>query len=113
MSKAADKIEKLLKEVFPTHRVKKEKYVFYSNTELKFDFFLPELKILIEVQGSQHFSFNKFFHGDKSSFQSQKYRDSLKTQWVSENGFKLVALTEDEIEELSNENFRKLIVENL
>lgn len=113
MSKASEKIETFLKEVFPNHRVKKEKYVTYAHTQLLFDFYLPELKVLIEVQGDQHFKFNKFFHREKSNFQGQKYRDSLKTQWASEQGLKLVALTEKQIESLDKESFRNLIIKQL
>lgn len=113
MSKCAEKIEKLLKECFPTHRVKKEKYVVYANTQLKFDFYIPELKLLIEVQGEQHYTYSKFFHGNKSKFQAQKYRDSLKTQWAAEQKLNLLTLSEKEIESLTKDLFKNLIITKL
>jgi len=51
VSNLADKIEKHIKDSFGSYKYVKEKYVKYQNNRLFFDFFLPELGILIEVQG--------------------------------------------------------------
>lgn len=111
MSKIADKIAKLLKSEFANYRVVKEHYTSYQGNKLFFDFFIPELKILIEVQGQQHYTFNAFFHKDIGDLRQQKYRDTLKTQWVEDGGYKLLTLNTKEIEDLTSESFKKLIVD--
>lgn len=110
MSKAAKKVERLIKKAFPSYRLKKEYYVFYQNTRLFFDYYLPELNLVIEVQGEQHFTFNNFYHTDKNDLLDQVVRDRLKTQWVSEKEFKLLTLTEKEVSELTEESIRSIIV---
>lgn len=110
MSQGSTRIHSLLKEIFPTYRVKTEKYVMYSNTELFFDFYLPELKILIEVQGDQHHSFTKFFHQDINKFRKHQYRDTLKTQWADEQGLNLITINYKESLTISGSELKKLII---
>jgi very-short-patch-repair endonuclease len=111
MSDLADKVEQLLKDTFPTYLLRKEKYVLYQNTQLFFDFYMPEFKLLIEVQGEQHYKFNKFFHKDVTDLNRQKYRDSLKTQWASENKQKLLILKYDEIKTLTKASLKKKVID--
>lgn len=109
-SKLANKIEGYIKSAFPSFRYQKEKYVPYRNNRLFFDFYIPELKLYIEVQGQQHYSFNKFFHKDVEDFTDQKYRDSLKTEWANEEGFKLLKLSYDIVDKLTQEEFRQMVI---
>lgn len=113
MSKLANKIESILKQALPTHRYVKEHYVLYQNTKLFFDFFLPELKLFIEVQGQQHYSFNKFYHRNKVNFNDQVYRDTLKTQYIEENEYKLLVLSYKEIDKMSPIELKGLIISKL
>lgn len=113
MSKISNKVYKLLKAEFPNYKLIKEHYVPYQGNRLFFDFFLPELKILIEVQGDQHYTFNSFYHKDKGDLTQQKYRDTLKTQWADDNDYKLLALNTEEILNLTPESFKQLIVDNI
>jgi len=110
MSNIANKVKKHIKTCFPNHRLFCEHYVSFQNNKLLFDFYLPEFKLLIEVQGQQHYSYNNFFHSNSNDFKSQKYRDLLKTQWADEEGYKLLKIKYDEIEDLTNESFRELVV---
>jgi len=109
-SNLASKIERFIEEGFPSYTLRKEKYVTYFNTQLFFDFYMPEFKLLIEVQGQQHYSFNKLYHFDITDFNKQQYRDSLKTQWASENNLKLLILKFDDIELMTKEQFKQLII---
>jgi very-short-patch-repair endonuclease len=113
MSDLADRVESLIKQALPTHRYKRERYVLYRNTKLFFDFFLPELKLFIEVQGQQHYSFNKFYHLNKASFNEQVYRDSLKTQYIEEFKYKLLVISYKEVESLTPIIFKNLIISKL
>lgn len=113
MSDLSDKVELLLGEALPSHRVVKEKYVNYRQSKLYFDFYLPELNLYIEVQGDQHFRFNKFFHVDGMAFTNQKFRDALKREFIDSNNYKMVALTEKQIKTLDKDSLRTIIIETL
>lgn len=110
MSKAAKKVLQLLQKAFPSYRINQEHYVLYQNTRLLFDFYLPELKVLIEVQGEQHFTFNSFHYYSKNNLTDQILRDKLKTQWVDELELKLLVLNEEDIKSLTLKSLRDLIV---
>jgi very-short-patch-repair endonuclease len=58
---------------------------------LKFDFYLPEYKLLIEYDGIQHYKIVNYF-GGKNKFLKQKEYDWKKIKFVMENGYKLLKL---------------------
>jgi very-short-patch-repair endonuclease len=70
---------------------------------LKCDFLNFTKKIAIEVQGGQHFEFNKFFHSDRTGFQQHIKRDINKYDWLIANDFKVIELIEADIKHLSVE----------
>jgi len=82
MSKIADSVHCALERLFPRYTILKEVYVNYHYTKLFFDFFIKEFGIYIEVQGVQHTSFSKHFHGTKENYLAQKKRDNLKLEYV-------------------------------
>jgi hypothetical protein len=89
----------MLENLFPANphkRVFSEIYVRYRGSRLFFDFFVKELSLYVEVQGRQHTNFVKHFHGDKETFQQQKYRDNLKRIWAEENEVCLIRFNYDE-----------------
>lgn len=57
---------------------------------LRLDFFLPRRKLAVEVQGTQHYEFNAFFHEDKYAFQASQQRDKRKVKWCELNGINLI-----------------------
>lgn len=59
---------------------------------LHLDFFIPQKKLAVEVQGSQHYKFNRFFHADKNAFARQKANDSRKSRWCQLNDIQLVVI---------------------
>jgi hypothetical protein len=82
----------LLKQKFPTHPILEE--VKIPEGDLWLDFYLPKVKLAVEVQGRQHSEYVPFFHGDRNSFhfvKAQK-RDKLKRQWCELNHIMLVEL---------------------
>ncbi len=85
MSKQADKVYNILKELFPHNIILKEHYLYYKGTRLFFDYFIKDLGIFIEVQGRQHTEFVKHFHGNKKGYLNHKNRDNLKIQYVEEH----------------------------
>lgn len=52
---------------------------------LSYDFFLPELNVLIEFQGKQHEKYIKGFHHKKESFDKQLEHDKRKREYAKNN----------------------------
>lgn len=80
----------LLLQIYPSLEILEEMPVF--GTKLKFDFFIPSLKLIIEYDGQQHFKLNKFFHSSKNDLKKQIERDTIKMEWCKLNNFRLVRL---------------------
>ena len=63
---------------------------------LRFDFFLPKLNIIIEVQGEGHFKPTMFFGMPKEiaekNFEEQQIRDKIKKEYCKKNNITLVEL---------------------
>lgn len=55
---------------------------------LKFDFYLPDLNIVIEYDGEQHNHCVEYFGGEKT-FTNQKNNDEIKNKFCSQNNIKL------------------------
>ena len=63
-------------------------------------------KIAVEVQGEQHYSFNKFFHANsRMKYLDSIKRDSQKYQWLEMNNIKLIEVLQDEVDNLSKKFF--------
>ena len=56
-----------------------------DKAKLRFDFFLPELRTIIEYNGIQHFEFVKIFHVTAIGLEEQKRRDRIKEQYCRNN----------------------------
>jgi len=61
-------------------------------TRLSLDFFNATKKIAIEVQGSQHFSYVKFFHGNRINYLNQIKRDYKKIEFCELNHIKFAEI---------------------
>jgi len=86
-----------LAEMFPGYYVLEEFPCVGEGLHL--DFFLPIKRLAVEVQGSQHYKFNPFFHKDKASFVRQQTNDKRKTKWCELNEIRLVKIDCGESEE--------------
>lgn len=58
---------------------------------LRFDFFLPELKTLIEFDGQHHFQPIEGWGGDKAHL-FVLHRDRIKNKWAKLNGYRLLRI---------------------
>lgn len=56
---------------------------------LKFDFYLPDYNVAIEIMGIQHFEPVKRFGGNKK-FEETVIRDNIKREYCKNNGIKLI-----------------------
>lgn len=63
-------------------------YLKYKEN-LRFDFWIPDLKTAIEFNGAQHYMPIDFFGGEKK-FKEQKIRDSIKDEFCKFYGFNLL-----------------------
>ena len=93
----AKSVRETLEEAFPNTLINDEEYINYKGQRLFFDFYLPSLKIYVEVQGIQHTEFNRHFHSDAAAFRAAKLRDRLKVEWCHLNDFTLVIINYDEV----------------
>jgi len=94
----------LLREMFPLLSVLEEATIPGSETrrrrsKLYCDFFLPEIMVMVEVHGRQHYEYNPFFHTDKKSFGRAKMRDKEKIEWCGINEIELIELPDTETDE--------------
>jgi very-short-patch-repair endonuclease len=91
-----------------------EEFPVYGSL-LKVDFLNATKKIAIEVQGSQHESFNKFFHDNsRLKYLNSIKRDYNKFLWLEKNGFKLIEIYEKDVKGgLSLEFFQKTLNINI
>jgi very-short-patch-repair endonuclease len=96
------RVGQLIDKRFPGQPVLEEFYI--PGEKLRIDFFLPRSKLAVEVMGEQHYTYSKFFHGNKENFIASKSRDSRKALWCEINDIKLVKIdekmTEEEIEKV-------------
>ena len=69
-----------------------------AGTRLTFDFFNATRNIAIEVDGNQHYKYNKFFHSNsRQNFLSQLKRDEKKEYFCDINNIELIRILESEI----------------
>jgi hypothetical protein len=94
MSRLSDSIKLFIRRFLPNYNLVEEYHIKFGAKNLFFDFYLPELLIVIEVQGAQHDEFVQFFHGTAENFKDHKKRDSLKSEWADLNNIRLVEIRE-------------------
>ena len=67
-------------------------------TRLTLDFYNANKRVAVEVQGSQHTKYNKFFHGGhKSNYLEQLKRDQIKAEFCEVNDIILVEIYDSDI----------------
>lgn len=81
----------LIKSIFPMEVILEEVSLPGCNG-MRADFYLPKRKLLIEVQGEQHYDYTPHFHGHVSGFWQSKKRDSAKKEWCQLNSIDFVEL---------------------
>ena len=107
-SKIQFAVKPLLKPLWVNQTVFEEFPVYGSM--MKVDLLNSTKKIAIEVQGRQHTKFNKFFHGgSRMNYLRSIKIDQQKRKWLSNNGFKLIEINEDEVKSLTQDSLLKKI----
>ena len=85
--------EKLSK-LFPQFSLLEEFTI--PKTRLRLDFFLPQIKIAVEVQGAQHSTWNSFFYNTVGDFRRAQQRDEEKVLWCKLNDIQLIQVESEE-----------------
>ena len=94
--------KQFLKGYWKNHIVYEEFPVY--GTRLKVDILNATKKIAVEVNGRQHSTFNKFFHGgSRQKFLQSIKRDCQKLNWLESNNFEVIEIEEEEVPLLSYE----------
>lgn len=85
----------LLGELFPNHTIYEE--VSLPTCPVMYaDFWVPNIKLIVEVQGKQHYEYTPHFHKDKMDFYRAQARDKKKRNWCELNEIKLIQLSDEE-----------------
>lgn len=91
----------ILREKFPVSTILEE--VTLPGHKLRLDFFIPDLKLVIEVNGEQHKEYNTFFYKTRRAFLDAQARDSDKASLCEMNNWTLMTVeTIDDLKELLN-----------
>lgn len=101
MSKGEDKIIRLLR----TANIRFEREKTFSDLKggkFRYDFYLPALNILIEVDGEQHFHQVKHFQKARRDFLKQQEHDRRKNSYALARGITLIRIPYWEIENLKS-----------
>jgi hypothetical protein len=96
-SKYHKRARQVLYDVFPFDSIAEEvplsgSKIQGSNKQLRTDFMIPSQKLMVEVHGEQHYSYNAHFYNNKLEFYKAKTRDNEKRRWAEINGFILIEL---------------------
>jgi len=87
----------LLIETFPTVQILEEVMAPLTRSEkCFFDFYINTVKLVVEVHGQQHYSFNTLFHTSAQDFLNQRQRDSKKKEWCEYNNITYIELPYNE-----------------
>jgi hypothetical protein len=74
---------------------------------LYLDFFIPNIKVGVEVHGEQHYKYVPFFHKSKAGFLQAQTRDRIKVEWCELNSIELIVLKYDSTEEYWREQLER------
>lgn len=97
MSKYEEHIYALLQEAFPYMKIVREYFVKYKGNKLYIDFYVPQLSLVIEVHGQQHYKYVDHFHRDSEGFKRYKRLDYVKAEWAHKNDLFFLELKYDSL----------------
>lgn len=92
ISKYHKRARALLKSLYPTARIYEETPIDIDGKQLYLDFYLPAIKLAIEVHGEQHYKYNSFFFNSKLEFAKAQKNDRDKKEWCKNNNITLIEL---------------------
>jgi len=97
-SKGHQTTAEALTQVFDGFAIYQEVYI----DRIYLDFFIPLLKIVIEVDGIQHDKYTEFFHKDGSGFLKSIKRDEQKEDFCKKNGLKFIRIVTSQYKKIED-----------
>lgn len=85
-----------------------EEVTLPGTNKLYADFFIPDLNLVVEVHGQQHYNYTPFFHKSKADFYLGKKRDKDKIEFCSINNLSIAILPYNE-----KEKWNQIIIESM
>lgn len=80
----------------------------------RYDFYLPDLNILIEYHGIQHFKYVPFFHkNDENEFKRKQLNDVIKKDIAKTMNFGFLEFDYVQLTHMSSEDFELLVSEKI
>lgn len=101
MSKIEDKFAR----IFISSNIRYEREKTFSDLKngfLRYDFYLPDLNILVEVDSMLHFKRIPKFHPTKHDFTHAQQNDRLKNSYALAHGIRLYRIPEWDFENTNN-----------
>lgn len=92
--------------MFPGEVIYEE--ITVPGSSLYLDIFMPNIGLIVEVHGRQHYEHVPFFHKTKMEFLMAQKRDRDKIEWSNLNGFRIAVLPYNREEE-----WRQIILQAL
>ena len=105
-------------------KVQYQKQFYAKDIKRYYDFYIPELNVLIEVDGDYYHSYGKIYE-EMTPMQKKNHRvDEIKNEWAALHGYALIRIWEHDIrnnpykvleflrERFGIENEKQIIKEN-
>lgn len=92
-----DEARGILQEKFKNYSIYEE--VTLPGSDLYADFFIPQLSLIIEVHGEQHYKHIPFFHKTYAEFLLGQKRDRDKKRWCELNEITYIELPFNKIDD--------------
>jgi len=94
----------IIRDIYGSYRVLEEvkmpgSTASHRKSVLYLDFFIPVIRLAVEVHGRQHYEHIPFFHETKKDFVLAKARDEDKVDWCELNNIELITLKYSETDD--------------
>ncbi len=86
-------------------------WIYKIDNELRYDFYLIDNNIILEVDGGQHFEFSQYLHENEDNFIEARQRDIIKYQQCKNHKIKMIRLDYKWIPTYSNDEIYNFIIE--
>lgn len=70
-----------------------EKHFDWMEPHTRYDFYIPELHLIIEFHGEQHYSFIPYFYNNKEDWEAARLRDVQKQEKALENNLNYLIIS--------------------
>lgn len=106
-SKGQLRIYGMIRALYPRYTVLWEQEI--KSLRQRFDIFIKELGVAFEIDGSQHYKVNSFFHRDLMAPKRGFIADQRKDSFCFDNGIKMVRLNYDDALKMSESDLKERI----